>query len=145
MTIIPKAVIYETNPEDAAIIAWFCIGLRREASRLAKRHRRLKNRELLILDAPRWNNENDDTIMADTIPSTVDVFKKAEETLFIRDLLSALTPLQKKVVVATVLVGTTEREVALKLGMSQVAIHQLKVRALSKLRKILRAQRILCQ
>ncbi len=117
-------------------MAWFLTGLRREACRLAKKHRRLKERELLILDGPvKWNVENNGISMVDTIAAVVDTFTEAEETIFIHDMLSTLTSQQQKVIMATVIKGVTEREVALELGMSQPAVHQMKERALNRLRK----------
>lgn len=117
-------------------MAWFLTGLRREACRLAKRHRRLKERELLILDGPvKWNVENGGIAMVDTVAAVVDTFTEAEESIYINDMLSTLTSQQQKVIMATIIKGATEREVALELGMSQPAVHQMKERALNRLRK----------
>ncbi|KJS17410.1 MAG: DNA-directed RNA polymerase subunit sigma-24 [Peptococcaceae bacterium BRH_c4b] len=128
--------MYEADPEDARIMAWFLTGLRREAHRLAKKHRRLKKRELLILDGPvKWNVENDGIAMVDTVAAVVDTFTEAEESIYIHDMLSTLTSQQQKVIMATIIKGATEREVALELGMSQPAVHQMKERALNRLRK----------
>lgn len=117
-------------------MAWFLTGLRREAYRLAKKHRRLKERELLILDGPAIRNvDNDGVAMIDTITAVVDTYTEAQESIFINDMLTTLTPQQRKVIIATVLKGATEREVALELGMSQPAVHQMKERALNRLKK----------
>lgn len=91
---------------------------------------------MLILDGPvKWNAGKDELAMIDTIASGNDVVTVAEDTLYIREMLSALTFQQQRVITATVFMGATEREVALKLGMSQSAVHQLKERALNRLRK----------
>ena len=128
--------MYEADPEDARIMAWFLTGLRREACRLAKKHRRLKERELLILDGPvKWNVENGGIAMVDTVAAVVDTFTEAEESIYIHDMLSTLTSQQQKVIMATIIKGATEKEVALELGMSQPAVHQMKERALNRLRK----------
>lgn len=71
----------------------------------------------------------------DTIPAPDNTQSEAENTLFVQEALSLLTLLQKKVILATVLDGLTEKEVAERLGMSQPTIHRIKKRALKRLKK----------
>lgn len=111
-------------------------GLRREAIRLAKKHKRLHEHELLILNDPVSQDAEDDvTEMLDTIAAANNVFLEVENAVFLQEALSLLTPRQQKVIAATVLEGRTENEAAQRLGMSQPAVHQMKERALNRLKK----------
>ncbi len=125
------------DTEDARALAWILTGLRHEVSRLAKKQRRLKEYELLILDGPvdHGVSDNEEISMIDTLVTAADVLSEAEDSLFIQEVLSLLTPRQQKVITATVLEGLTEREVASKLSLSRSAVHSLKKQALSRLQK----------
>ncbi|MEW6274887.1 MAG: sigma-70 family RNA polymerase sigma factor [Bacillota bacterium] len=117
-------------------MAWFITGLRHEAIRLAKKHKRLQEHELLILnDLLSQDAEDEATEMLDTIAATDDILAEVEDSVFLEEALALLTPQQQKVITATVLEGYKEQEVAEKLGMSQPAVHQMKERALKRLRK----------
>ncbi len=117
-------------------MAWFITGLRHEAIRLAKKHKRLQDHELLILhNRLSQNMEDDATEMLDTIVDTNDALMEIENSIFLQEALSLLTPKQQKVIRATVLEGQTENEVAIKLRISQPAVNQMKERALNKLKK----------
>ncbi|MEW6698602.1 MAG: sigma-70 family RNA polymerase sigma factor [Bacillota bacterium] len=117
-------------------MAWFITGLRLEAIRLAKKHKRLQEHELLILnDLLSQDAEDEATEMLDTIAATDDILAEVEDSVFLEEALALLTPQQQKVITATVLEGYKEQEVAEKLGMSQPAVHQMKERALKRLRK----------
>ncbi len=117
-------------------MAWFMTGLRREAIRLAKKHKRLRKHELLILNDPISQDAEDEvTEMIDTIASSNDVFGEVEDSVFLREALSLLTPQQQKIITATALEGRPENEAAIRFGMSQPAVHQMKERALNKLRR----------
>lgn len=119
-------------------MAWFTTGLRHEAIRLAKKHRRLQEHELLILnDLLSQDAEDEITEMLDTIAASSDVLAEVEDTVFLQEALSLLTPQQQKVITATVLEEYTEHEVAEQLGISQPVVHRLKERALNRLRKSL--------
>ncbi|MEW6625089.1 MAG: sigma-70 family RNA polymerase sigma factor [Bacillota bacterium] len=125
--------------EEARIVAWFITGLRHEAIRLAKKQKRLQEHELLILNNPlSLEAEDEETERLDTVAATDDIFSEVEEMIFIQEVLSLLTPQQQKVITVTVLEERTEQEVAIELGMSQPAVHQMKERALKKLRKIVK-------
>lgn len=120
-------------------MAWFITGLRHEAIRLAKKQKRLQEHELLILNNPlSLEAEDEETERLDTVAATDDIFSEVEEMIFIQEVLSLLTPQQQKVITVTVLEERTEQEVAIELGMSQPAVHQMKERALKKLRKIVK-------
>ena len=116
-------------------MSWFLTGLRREAIRLSKMHKRLQKHELLILNK-RMGNDADDgqAELLDAIASPSDTFAEVEDRLFLQETLAALTPLQREVIVETILNGNTEKEVSMDLGISQPAVHWIKVRALKRLR-----------
>ena len=117
-------------------MVWFMTGLRREAIRLAKKHKRLREHELLILNDPiSQDAEDESTEMIDTIASSNDVFLEVEDSVFLQEALSLLTPQQQKIITATALEELPENEAAIRFGMSQPAVHQMKERALKKLKK----------
>ncbi|BAF60074.1 DNA-directed RNA polymerase specialized sigma subunit, sigma24 homolog [Pelotomaculum thermopropionicum SI] len=117
-------------------MAWFLTGLRHEAIRLAKKHKRLREHELLILNNLLSQEAEDEmTEMLDTVAGTDDILAEVEDSVFLQEALTMLTPQQQKVITATVLEGRTEREVAEQLGISQSVVHRLKERALNRLRK----------
>jgi len=120
-------------------MAWFITGLRHEAIRLAKKQKRLREHELLILNSPlSQDTEDEETEKLDTIAAADDILAEVENSLFLQEALSLLTPQQQKVITAIVLEERTEQEVAIELGMSQPAVHQMKERALNRLRKIVK-------
>jgi RNA polymerase sigma-B factor len=73
----------------------------------------------------------------DTVAATDDGLAEVEDAIFLQQALSLLTSRQQKVIKATVREGRTEQEVAKELGVSQPAVHQMKERALNRLRKSL--------
>ncbi|OAT86067.1 sigma factor-like helix-turn-helix DNA-binding protein, partial [Desulfotomaculum copahuensis] len=99
-----------------------------------KKRRRLMEHERLILDAPA-NVSDGEMAMVDTIAAAVDVAGEAEGSVLVQDALSSLTPLQRGVITATVLAGATEKEAAVRLGISQQAVYKVKECALKRLRK----------
>lgn len=118
------------------IMAWFITGLRNEAIRLAKRYKRLQEHELLTLnDLISQDAEDEVTEMLDTIAATNDVLLEVEDLVFLQEALSLLTSQQQKIITATVLEGQPENEAAIRFGVSQPAVHQMKERALNKLKK----------
>jgi len=124
--------------EEARIVAWFLTGLRNEAIRLTNKHRQIQEHELLILNEQLSQDAEDEEMeLLDTIRSTGDTPAEIVDKLYLQDTLSLLTPQQQKVIEATILEGTTEIEAAKQLGMSQPAVHQMKERALKRLRKTL--------
>lgn len=104
---------------------------------MAKKYQRLKKYELLILDGPVEHSasDNEEISVIDTLITATDVLSEVEDSLFIQEALSLLTPRQQEVITATVLDGLTEREAANKLGLSRTAVHSLKKKALSRLQK----------
>jgi len=117
-------------------VAWFITGLRHEAIRLEKKQKRLEEHELLILNNPlSLEAEDEETERLNTVAATDDILSEVEEMIFLQEVLSLLTPQQQKVITATVLEERTEQDVALELGMSQPAVHQMKERVLKRLRK----------
>lgn len=117
-------------------MAWFRIGLHREAARLAKNLKRLQNHELLILNEL-VNREagEEGTEMIVTIPASTDVCTEVENTLFLQQALSLLTPQQRVVIAKTILEGAPEQEVADEMGVTRQAVNRIKMRALKRLKK----------
>jgi len=68
----------EYDLEEARVVAWFVTGLRHEAIRLAKKYKRLREHELLILNARLKEDAGSDSIaeMVDTVASTTDTLAK---------------------------------------------------------------------
>ncbi|CCQ92480.1 DNA-directed RNA polymerase specialized sigma subunit, sigma24 homolog [[Clostridium] ultunense Esp] len=122
--------------EEARIMAWFIIGLRHEAVRLAKKQKRLQQYERLILnDNLQKNYENDTAESVDIFAVNYHSRAEVEENVFLQEALSLLTAMQKTVIIATILEGYSEQEVAKQLGISQPVVHRMKRRALKRLRK----------
>jgi RNA polymerase sigma-B factor len=94
----------------------------------------LDEHELLILDEPTDPDLPEQSSVLDLIAAAVDVAAAAEGSLLVQDALSLLTPLQRAVIETTVLEEETEGEAAVKLGISQQAVHKVKERALRRLR-----------
>ena len=118
------------------IAAWFLTGLRREAGRLARKHRRLREHELLILNQKlAEDGQSEEVEILDTAAATNDTSAEAEDAMIVQEALSLLTPTQQKVIVATVLKERTEQEVANEMGVSQQAVNKIKERALNRLKK----------
>jgi len=117
-------------------MAWFITGLRYEAIRLAKKHKRLQEHELLILNDLLSQDAEDGTAeILDTIAAPDDTLTEVEDSVFLQEALALLTPQQQKVITATVLEGRTEQEAAEQLGIAQQVVNRLKARSLKRLRK----------
>ena len=114
-------------------MSWFLIGLRHEFFRLAKKNKRLQVSELLILNDV--NADDELTEMLDRVAAPDDIQAEVEDKIFLQEALALLTLQQQTVITATILEERTEQEVADELGMSQPAVHQMKERALKRLRK----------
>lgn len=126
------------HPDDAETTAWILTGLKHEAIRLAKKRRRIQNRELLTLNVALNGQQDstDTTEVLDTIMDTTDAIAELDEFLLIQHVLSFLTRQQQSVIIATVINNATEQEAAKRLGISQSAVHQIKKRALGRLRRL---------
>jgi len=72
------------------------------------------------------DTENEVAEMLDTVAAANDTSAEAEDALFLEGSLAMLTPQQRRVIVAVVLEGVTELELASELGISQPAVHQMK-------------------
>lgn len=120
-------------------MAWFVVGLRREAIRLAKKHKRLRERELLILNQRLRDDTAGEVVaeMIDTVAANANTLAEVEQNLFVEEMLSLLTPPQKKVIQATILDEVTEQELASEMGVSKQAVSRMRERALNRLRKYL--------
>lgn len=132
-----ESIFKEDDLEEAQIISWFITGLRHEAIRLAKKHKKLRQKELLILNEQIRNDYEDDNFgdMSDSLLAKSNTPAEAEAQIFLQEAFLLLTPLQKKIIVEIVLEGATEMEVAQRIGISHQAVSRLKERGLKRLRK----------
>ena len=73
--------------------------------------------------------------MLDAVAAITDTFAEVQDSIFVEEAFSLLTPKQQKVIRTTVLAETTEREVANEMGVSKQAVNRIKERALKRLRK----------
>lgn len=124
---------------DAEIAAWLATGIQRESIRLSKRKKRLCNHELFILNTP---TTVDGEELLSSIATTSDTAAEAVGNIFVNEILSLLSQKQRIVVFETVIEDVPERVVADELGLSQQAIHRLKIRALRRLQVHLQSSRI---
>ncbi|MHB1125723.1 MAG: RNA polymerase sigma factor [Bacillota bacterium] len=122
--------------EEARIVAWFVTGLRHETIRLVKKHKRLQEHELLILNEQLREQAEGELIAekVDTLAAMTDTLAEVVEKLSLQEALSLLTSTQQIVIKATVLEGATEQEVANEMGVSKQAVNRLKIRGLKRLR-----------
>ena len=117
-------------------MVWFITGLRHETIRLAKKQERLREHELFILNKRLSGNDEDElTEMLDTIADPSNTIIEVENLIFLQEALSLLTPRQQQIIKAIIMEEQTESVVAIKLGISQSAVHQVKERALNQLKK----------
>ncbi|MBS3968481.1 MAG: sigma-70 family RNA polymerase sigma factor [Clostridia bacterium] len=98
-------------------------------------HKQIKEHEILILNKPVSTEENNGQEMIDHIVGSIDVEMEVEKSLFLTEAFSLLTPKQRTVVIANILLGISEKEIAKKMKVSQPAVHGHKEKALKKLRK----------
>lgn len=132
-----ESAFKEHDQEEAQIISWFITGLRHEAIRLAKKNKELRQQELLILNEQVRNNYEEDDFgdMSDSLIAKSDTPVEAETRIFLQEAFSLLTPLQKQIIVETVLEGATEMEIAQRNGITHQAVSRIKERGLKRLRK----------
>lgn len=132
-----KTILKEYDLVEARIVNWFITGLRHEVIRLTKKHRGLREHELLILNGQMGKDERMREIreMIDTLAAKSDTQAQAEANIFLQEAFSILTPLQKKVIVGAIFEGTTEQEIAQEMGITHQCVHRLKERGLNRLRK----------
>lgn len=131
--------VYNTGYDDAKIVAWIVTGIRHEVFRLSKQQRKIQDHEFLILNQPISQNIIGDTEleMVNAIADMVDLFSEVEDKLLFQDAINTLTLEQRKVIVAIFFQGEKESSIAARFGMSQPAVHQLKNRAINRLRTYL--------
>lgn len=122
--------------KEKKIFSWFLTGLKNEYIRLGKRHQLRQKQELLILNEFIFNDSEDHvTERLNHIAALNNTSRDVEDSLLVEYALSLLTPKQQKILVETIMNERTEKEIAQKLGVSQVAVHRMKERALKKVRK----------
>jgi len=129
----------DDDQQEAHFIIWLEKSLKYAALRLAIKHRKSREKELLILNSP-INDDSEEDIIDRVEDKNVDVVGTVCSNIFVEELLSALTEKQRAVIEYKVLQGYTETETAVKLGISQQAVNRLKSRALKKIKRILEEQ-----
>jgi len=112
------------NINDEKLISYIAKGMKNEYIRLSKKYKKIKEKELLI--------EDEEIISSDSENA-----QNIETKISIEEALQKLTPLQKEIITETILYGKKEKEIALKLHISQQAVNKTKKRALKKMREFL--------
>lgn len=130
--------VCENDPEEARIMSWYRIGIKREALKIVKKQQNLKKCEMLILNKPIHDQEGDSIEMIDTIAENSNMALIVEEKINIEQLLLSLSLKQQQVIKMIYYHEMTEKETANKLGISQPAVNNIKNRALKKLGKHLK-------
>ncbi|BBB92661.1 MAG TPA: hypothetical protein PKA28_03470 [Methylomusa anaerophila] len=93
-------------------MAWFVTGLYHETIRLAKKYKRLREHELLILnDFLSRSTEGETMEMIDGVAATNDISVETEDSVFLQEALSLLTSQQQKIITATILEERPEHEI----------------------------------
>jgi DNA-directed RNA polymerase specialized sigma subunit len=124
----------DDDQQEAHFIIWLEKSLKYAALRLAIKHRKSREKELLILNSP-INDDSEEDIIDRVEDKNVDVVGTVCSNIFVEELLSALTEKQRAVIEYT--------ETAVKLGISQQAVNRLKSRALKKIKRVLEEQGLL--
>jgi len=127
--------IYEDDPEEARIMAWYLTGIRHVVSGISKRQQDLRRNEALILNKPIDGSEDSSIETVDIIADRDNMLSHMEEKIDIEKALWALTSKQQQVTKMIFYLGMTEKEAANKLGISQPAVHSIKNRALKKIKE----------
>ncbi|MGJ7045147.1 sigma-70 family RNA polymerase sigma factor [Thermoanaerobacterium thermosulfurigenes] len=112
------------NFDDNKIIAYIAEGMKNEYIRLSKKNVKIKENEFLTLD--------DKEIIVDNFE-----YENIENKIFVQEVLNKLTPLQKMIILETIIYGKKEIDIAAKLNISQQAVSKTKKKALEKMRKFL--------
>ncbi|CCQ95363.1 DNA-directed RNA polymerase specialized sigma subunit, sigma24 homolog [[Clostridium] ultunense Esp] len=106
-----------------------------KAIRLAKKHKRMNEKELLILDKKMSDLEEENaTELVDYLVARLGKHRGIEEDILLYEILSQLSSQQRMVITKVVLEGHSEREVAQQLGISKQAVNRIKQRAVRRLR-----------
>jgi len=133
-----EAVFTGNDVEEAKLVAYIETCLRNEANKLSKKQKLVQANELLVLNQAISADAVDEKLeMIETIPSNDDDMEELESNITIQYALSLLTKHQRMVIEATILDGISQKEVALKLGISQPAVNKIKGRALCSLKKLM--------
>ncbi|AAM23712.1 RNA polymerase sigma-B factor [Caldanaerobacter subterraneus subsp. tengcongensis MB4] len=112
------------NINDKKLISYIAKGMKNEYIRLYKKYKKIKEKEIPVEDEEIISSDDENT-------------QNIETKLAIEEALQKLTPLQKEIIIETILYGEKEKEVALKLHISQQAVNKTKKRALKKMREFL--------
>ncbi len=131
----PHTEIRILDDEDAKLAAWILTGLHHEAIRLAKKHKRMNEKELLILDKKMSDLEEENaTELVDYLVARLGKHRGIEEDILLYEILSQLSSQQRMVITKVMLERHSEREVAQQLGISKQAVNRIKQRAIRRLR-----------
>lgn len=122
------------NITQAKLLNWFNTSLSRETIKLAKKHEKIKQNELLILNAPISNSDNDSEELLDVIQLSQNILEATVcENLMVKKILSVLTERQRIVTILNIIYGYSESEIAKMLNVSQPSVHKTKARAVEKI------------
>lgn len=119
---------------DLQAVAWVMAVLRRTARAIEKRERRMREHELLILDAPVRGVEGgeEETGAGLTADTSLPLEDQAVGDVAAVELLSALTE-RERTAVLLLANGYSEREVGRRMGVSDRVIRRLRARARQRL------------
>jgi len=121
--------------EEARITSWYLTGIKRKASKIAKKQQNLKRHEMLILNKSVNDTEGNSVEMIDIVADCNNMVSKIEDKINIEQVLSHLTFKHQQVIRMIFFQELTEKGAAEKLGISQPAANKIKNRALKKMKK----------
>ncbi len=126
----------EPDIEEARIVSYIEIGIRREAYRLHRKNSRIKQNELLILDKPVYGDDTCDNILIplDIVPSG-DTMDDLIDELSFEQMLLILNKYERMIVRLTIKKGIPQKQIAGILGMSQKTVSKYKRKAYDKLKE----------
>jgi len=120
---------------DRQAVAWSMAVLRNAMEDVRRRERRLREHELLILDAPAPGSEDgepDETASSQTADPGVPLEERAVGDVAAMEILSVLTA-RERVAVTLLATGYSEREAGQWMGVTDRAIRKLVARARQRL------------
>lgn len=106
------------TPHETSFISWLETTLKYAALHLSIKHHKQREKELLILNAPVFEDDEEEMIHY-IEDENVNVAEEAIDDLVIQEALSILTEKQRKVIVDKFFYGYTESEIAQKMGISR--------------------------
>lgn len=133
-------LFYDIRPdiEEAKIVSYIETGIKREAYRLYHKSNKIKRAELLILDKPLNMEDIDNGRLTpiDIIPSDYSIDDLIDDLSF-EQMLSILNTFERVIIRSIIKNGTTQKQIADMLGVSQQTVSKYKQKALKKLKEYL--------